>query len=334
MDNTEQQPTIKVYPFYIKTPVILLGLVTFFFILFILTDVLVPLAMSCLFAILLNPLVNRLQKKLPRGIAIAISLATGILFVAAIIYFLSHEIVAFSKSIPALKAKSLMFAGQLQHWVDDQFGIAIEKQLAMVKSAVQNGGVSFSATLGGMLGVACILVLMPIYMFLLLFYKPLILDFLFNVFSEKYSLRVAEILGEVKTAIQSYIIGLLIEMVIVSAMNSAALMILGVRSAILLGVIGGILNMIPYLGGLVAIALPLLMATITKDGYTTQLAILGAYLVIQFIDNNILVPKIVSSKVKINALVSIIIVLMGGRTVGAFRYVPFYSLHSHSQDHI
>lgn len=329
MENTDQEQPPKIYPFYIKTPVILLGLVTFFFILFVLIDVIVPLAMSSLFAILLNPLVNRLQRKLPRGVAIGIVLVSAILCLAGIIYVLSHEIAAFSKSIPALKAKSNMFAAQLQQWINDKFGIAIEKQVAMVKSAVENGGISFSGTLSGMLGVAGVLVLMPIYIFLLLFYKPLILDFLFNVFSEKYSLRVAEILGEVKSAIQSYIIGLLIEMVIVSAMNSAALLILGVRSAILLGVIGGILNMIPYLGGLVAIAIPLLMATITKDGYTTQLAILGSYLLIQFIDNNILVPKIVSSKVKINALVSIIIVLMGGALwglSGMFLSIPFIAI--------
>jgi predicted PurR-regulated permease PerM len=74
--------------------------------------------------------------------------------------------------------------------------------------------------------------------------------------------------------------------------------------------------MLPYIGGIIAIALPVLMATVTKDGYSTQVGIIIAYSIIQFIDNNVLVPRIVSSKVQINALFSIIVVLLGGAMWG------------------
>jgi predicted PurR-regulated permease PerM len=159
-----------------------------------------------------------------------------------------------------------------------------------------------------------------------LYYKPLILDFLFQVFKEEHSLRVAEILSETKAAVQSFMVGLLIETTIVCILNSGALLILDVPSAIVIGVIGGILNILPYIGGIVATALPVLMVTITKEGYTTQLLVIGAYLVIQFIDNNILVPRIVSKKVQINALISIVVVLLGGLlwgTPGMFLAIPF-----------
>ncbi|RYY37982.1 MAG: AI-2E family transporter, partial [Sphingobacteriaceae bacterium] len=88
-------------------------------------------------------------------------------------------------------------------------------------------------------------------------------------------------------------------------------------------------NLIPYLGGIIAIALPVLMATVTKDGFTTQLGVIGAYIFIQFIDNNILVPRIVSSKVQINALMSIIIVLLGNQLwgiPGMFLSIPFVAV--------
>lgn len=62
--------------------------------------------------------------------------------------------------------------------------------------------------------------------------------------------------------------------------------------------------------------MPLIIATITKDGFHTQFGIIVAYLVIQFIDNHFWVPYIVSSKVKINALISIIIVILGGTVWG------------------
>lgn len=327
--NLSSNGNKKEYPFYIKVVAILVGIVAIFYIFHVLADIFVPLAMSCLLATLLNPMTNRLEKKLPRGIAIFISLAIAILLISALVYFLSHEISAFSNSVPALKSRFFQFADDLQGWVNRTFGIATEKQTEMVKKVVSDGGMSVTATLNTLIGSVGVIILLPVYIFLILFYKPLILDFIFQVFSEKYSLRVAEILTETKTAIQSYVMGLLIEMVIVSAMNSAALLFLGVRSAILIGVIGGILNMIPYLGGIIAIALPVMMATITKDGYSTQLAIIIAYSIIQFIDNNILVPNIVSSKVKINALVSIVIVLMGGAlwgVSGMFLSIPFIAV--------
>jgi predicted PurR-regulated permease PerM len=152
---------------------------------------------------------------------------------------------------------------------------------------------------------------------------------LYESFAVKNSAQVADVLQQTKSAIQSYMIGLLIEALIVAILNSTALLILGVKYAILLGVIGALLNMLPYIGGIIASALPVLMATVTKEGYSSQLGIIIAYIIIQFIDNNFLVPKIVSSKVQINALVSILIVLLGGAlwgVAGMFLSIPFVAI--------
>ena len=329
MEENKITDESRPYPFYIKATVILFGLILFFFVLFTLREILIPVAFAFLIAILLNPLNNRLERKLPKTLAIFCTLFIAISVITGIFYFLSTQIASFSESIPALKAKSVSIINDLQQWMRFHFGMSIQKQAEMVKNALENRQVYVGQTLSAILGITSVLILIPIYVFFLLFYKTLILDFLFQVFSEKNSLRVAEILAETKVSVQSYVMGLLLETLIVSAMNSAALLAVGVRSAILIGVIGGILNMIPYLGGLVAIALPLLMATVTFDGYTTQLAILGAYLIIQFIDNNILMTRIVSSRVQINALVSIIVVLMGGAlwgVSGMFLSIPFVAI--------
>jgi predicted PurR-regulated permease PerM len=184
-------------------------------------------------------------------------------------------------------------------------------------------------TLNTVLGTLSIIFLIPVYVFMMLYYKELILNFLYEVFAEEHSQRVGEILKETKNAIQSYVVGLLIEMLFVAVLNSTALIILGVKYGILLGVIGAILNMLPYIGGIIAIGLPVLMATVTKDGYSTQLEIIVAYILIQFIDNNIIFPRFVSLKVKINALVSIIVVLMGNAlwgVSGMFLSIPFVAV--------
>lgn len=304
------------YPFYIKAPAVLLGLVLFVFILYILGEILVPLAFSVLIAILLNPLYVRLEKVMPKPLAILLAILIAIALVVGLLYFLSTQINTFLTSLPLLKKKLDVLLLQAGGWARTHFGLNAQKEVRELSGTISGGGTMLKDTLSTILGVISVLVLIPIYIFLLLFYKPLILDFLFQVFSEKHSLRVAEILSQTKSAVQSFMQGLMIETVIVCVLNSVALLLIGVPSAIVIGVIGGILNLLPYIGGVIAIALPVLMVTITQEGFTTQLIVIAAYSVIQFIDNNILVPRIVSSKVQINALVSIVAVLLGGALWG------------------
>jgi len=325
----EQRSDVRVYPFYVKATLILLGLFLFVQVLRVLADVLIPFAIAGLIAILLNPLNNRLERRLPRIIAILLSILIAIAIVGGILYFLSTQIAMFSENLPILKERFNEMVVELQIWIEAHFGLSAEKQMEMTKTADSGGQQLIRNTLGTILGTLGVIILIPIYVFLLLFYKPLILNFLYQIFLEKHSLRVAEILSQTKSAVQSYMVGLLMETAIVATLNSIALLIIGVPYAIVIGVIGGILNLVPYLGGLVAILLPVLMATITSEGFSMQLQVIVAYSIIQFIDNNILVPKIVSSKVQINALISILFVLLGGMLwglPGMFLAIPFIAV--------
>ncbi len=308
---------VKQYPFYIKSTVILLGIILLTYCLINLRDILVPVSFSVIFAILLNPLVNRFRKS---GISHVFSIIIAMLIAAVIffgiLYFLSSQIIGFGDDLPLIKSKFSSILNQLQLWVQIKFGMTIKKQVQFISDAVNNSKAIVGQTVGTAIGTLTVFFLLPVYIFLLLFYKTLILNFLYEVFSEENTKQVGDILTQTKTAIQSYMVGLLLEALIVAVLNSVALLILGVDYAILLGVIGAILNMIPYIGGIIAIALPILIATITKDGFSTQIGVIAAYSIIQFIDNNFLVPYIVSSKVKINALFSILVVFLGNALWG------------------
>jgi predicted PurR-regulated permease PerM len=320
----------KEYPFYIKSTVILFGLILLTYTLLNLRDILVPLAFAVIIGILLNPIVNRLQsKRIPKMVAIILAMLAALILITGIAFFLSTQIAQFSDTIPLLTKKSAELMAQLQTWLNQAFGISIQKQVQLINDALNGSKTLVGQTLGTAFGILGVVFLIPVYVFLFLWYKGLILNFLYEVFAEENSRKVADILSETKFAIQSYMVGLLIEAGIVAVLNSTALLILGVQYAILLGIIGALLNMIPYIGGLIAILLPILIATVTKDGYSTQLGILGAYALIQFIDNNFLVPNIVSSKVQINALVSILIVLLGGAlwgVAGMFLSIPIIAI--------
>jgi len=308
---------IKQYPFYLKATTILFGLSLFVMALYVLADLLVPISFSVLLAILLNPFYSRLRRwKIPKILAITLTLFTMIIFVVAVLYFLSSQMIQFGDTFPALKAKGGQIVLEIETWIQHTFGVSIQKQMLMLNDAANNSKGLVGQTIGSLFGLFSVLFLIPVYIFLLLLYKELILSFLYEIFSEENTSNVAEILNQTKVAIQSYIVGLLIEALIVAILNCSALFILDIKYALLLGIIGAILNMVPYIGGIIAVILPLLIATVTKDGYGTQIGIIVAYSVIQFIDNNILVPRIVSSKVQINAMVSIIVVLLVGTLWG------------------
>ena len=139
---------------------------------------------------------------------------------------------------------------------------------------------------------------------------------------------IADVLTKTKKLIQNYLVGLCFEAGIVAIMISIALMILGIDYAILLGIIGAMLNVIPYIGGITSALIPMVLALVTKEP-VYALYVLIAFAIIQFIDNNILVPKIVASQVKVNALISIIAVFIGGAiwgVAGMFVSLPMVAI--------
>jgi len=309
--------TEKSYPFYIKATVILIGLFYLVSIFSALSGILIPFVFAVLFSILLNPLYNRLLRfRLPRPIAVLLTVLFGVAFTTLVGYLLSSQIAQFGQSFPVLKVRFGLMTDHLEHWISGQFGISIQKQILFIKNAINSSQAAIGSVIGTLFGTLSLLLIIPIYVFMLLLYKNLIINFLYEVFSEEHSQRVGAILAQTKSAIQSYVVGLLIEMIIVSGLNSLALFIIGVKYAILLGVIGGIINILPYIGGFVAILLPVLIATVTKDGYSAQLEVIVSYLVIQFVDSNIIFPRFVSFKVQINALISLIAVFLGNAMWG------------------
>ena len=328
MDNA----SVKL-PVYLKIAQILMGIAILFFILYIGQDIIIPLVFAVMIAILLNPVILFLCRiKIPRVLAIILSLVITMLLIAALFYFFVTQVSLFSESFPMFKQKFLSLFNEGERWISKTFNVSKWKVDAWVtktrQEGMDNGTVVITTTVSTISGMLMTFIIMPVYVFMIIYYKPLLLEFFARLFPKDVHGTVVEVLTETKGLIQSYLIGLLVEAGLVALLNSAALMILGIQYAILLGVIGALLNVIPYIGGVVAVALPMLLALATKQPIDA-LYVLIAYLVVQFIDNNLFVPKIVASKVKINALVSIIVVLVGNAlwgVPGMFLSIPLTAI--------
>ena len=110
--------------------------------------------------------------------------------------------------------------------------------------------------------------------------------------------------------------GLLVEMAIVAIINSLGFILFGIKYAIFLGLLAALLNLIPYIGMLIASVFCALVTLSNSNKLSDVIAVLVILTVVQFFDNNLIMPKVVSSKVKINALITILGVLAGGLMAG------------------
>lgn len=282
-------------------------------------DILVPLAMSGLLAVLLRPVESWLTRLgLHKVLAISLALLLAIVVVSGLALVLSMQLSEFTDDIPKIRDNLNDSFHKLQRWVRQEYNVSYRQQNKYLQKAQAQTLSTLQSpdTLGVITGPLGTLTLVPIYVFLLLYYRAMLLQFVVVLFAEKHTDRVRVILGEIKSVIQSYMVGLLIETSCVAALNSLGLVILGVQYAILLGIMAAILNLIPYIGGLVAIVLTVLVTFSNNPDLTVILGVVGIFLLVQFIDNNVFVPLIVASKVRVNALVSIVGVLIGGALAG------------------
>ncbi len=321
-------------PFYAKASLLSVGIVAFVAILYVAQDIIVPLIFGTIIAVLLHPVVAFFErKKVNRIIAISIALLLAIILIAALAVLIFSQLSRFSESWPALVEKFTSLFNQTIHWAPGYFDISPDKinsWLSDTKDQIINSSsVVIGQTILSVGNTVVVLFVIPVYIFLILFYQPLLLDFIYKVFSSDKQSQVAEIVTQTKGVIQRYLIGLFIEMVLVAILNSIGLLILGIEYAFLIGIIGALLNLIPYIGGVIAVAIPIMIALVTKESPLFALYVTAIYIFIQLIDNNYIVPKIVASKVRINALVSIVVVLVGGAlwgVAGMFLSIPLVAI--------
>ena len=308
-----------VQPQYQKLSVILLGLVALFYTLSIAKSILVPLLFAMLLAMLLNPMVNFLSKGIPRILAITIAVLVAMLALIGLSYFIVSQAAHFSETLPELKEKLSGLGKDLGSWAQNAFNMkrgevndAVEK---VKDEGMAKGGALVGQTLTTVGTLFAFFFLLPVFTFLLLLYKRLLITFITKLFPPKNQEVLSDVLTQTKGVVQSYLVGLMFEAGIVTVLNWVGLLVIGVEYALLLAVIGAVLNLIPYIGMIIATTLPMIIALATLEP-TAALWVLALYAFVQFVDNNFIVPKVVASRVELNALVSILAVMTGGALWG------------------
>jgi predicted PurR-regulated permease PerM len=334
VSNGTNSVTLPRFPLYARVSLLLLGACAAVFMLFMGQQIILPLVFAAFIAVLLGPVVHSLSRHhIPRILAIALAVLLAFLVSAALIYFITSQVSSFAEASPGYKEKIDRLLNQTIAWVSTQTTIKPERLTSWVDTGqsevMKNMGAIMGQALSTVGGFVYGVVLVPVYVIMILWYQPLFREFLRRVFVRDKHSAVTEVVAETESMIQSYFVGLLLEFAIVATLDAVGLLVLGIDYAILLGIIGALLNVIPLVGGIATVALSMMMALITKDSPTYALLVLVMFVVIQFVDNHFIIPKVVASKVRLNALVSIIVVLAGGAVwgiPGMFLAIPLLAI--------
>ena len=308
-------------PITVRRAIELMGLYFLGLIIVLGKDIIAPLLMAFFISIVLLPIYRFFKRqKFPEALAIFFALMALIILIFLVGWFFSSQISRLVADFPQIKENVSTHLNTLSAWVNKKTNFSTERQLQLINEQSNQLLNSAGNLLGGaatsLTGIFIFVGLLPIYIFLMLFYKNLLIRFVFLWFPPKNHSKVEEVMRETEVIIKSYLVGLLIQVSYITILLGGILMIIGIKHALLIGVIFAILNLIPYVGALIGNIIGVLLTLTSSQELWPVFAVLISIAIVQFLDNNILMPRIVGSKVKINALASIVGVIVGGSMAG------------------
>jgi predicted PurR-regulated permease PerM len=293
----------------------------------------IPLSFSILIAFILYPICKWLEQKgINKNIAIFLSIFGVLSLFGALAYLFFLQIAAFSSEWQLFKIKLLETTAQLSNFLSEQFNLSNEKQMNFVQNTIDNSGsqaiVLIQNTFYSLSESFFYLLIIPVYSILILYYRQLLVDVLYHLFPSENKEIIREILIETIHAYYNFIKGMLIVYLIVGVLNSIGLLIIGVPHPFLFGFIASILTFIPYVGILISALLPIAISWITYNSIWYPLGVVLVFSIVQLLEAYIIFPLAVGSRLKINSLVIIVVIIIGGILWGAAGMILFIPLVS------
>ncbi|WP_448701123.1 AI-2E family transporter [Mucilaginibacter sp. AW1-3] len=300
-------------PHYAKVAFVLVILISVGYICVLGKDVMAPLVFSFLFAMLLLPVARFFENKcrLPRGVAAMLSVILFTAFIALIIYLIAVQVGTLYDDWPQIKVQISHSIDELHRWTVNKFHFQWNAQmLALSKQVNAQAAPVIGTTLIGVTSMVLFLVFIFIDTFFILFYRKVLISFLLKVFSGDREVLVFDVAEQIQFIMKKYISGLFLEMLCVFAIVFGLLSLLGVKYALLLALLTAIFNLIPYVGIFSATAICAVLTLGTLNPAKAA-EVAASIIAVHLIDSNIIMPRIVGSKVKLNALIVVLGVVVG-----------------------
>ena len=295
-------------------------------------NILIPLSFSLLISFILYPVCKWLEKKgVSKTGAIAISLFGLTILIVSVFYLLFLQIASFSNEWQSLSIKLTETASQLGVYIEEQFGMNSEKQLGFIKNFTSNFEIMslLKNATSSLTATAFNLILFPVFSALLLYHRHLLAVVLYQLFPSYKKETIHEILIETIHEYYNFIKGMGLVYLIVGLLNSIGLLIIGVPHPFLFGFIASILTFIPYVGIIISSLLPITVSWVTFNSIWYPIGVVLVFTIVQLLEAYIIFPMAVGNRLKINTLVIIVVIILGGiiwGAVGMILFIPFTSI--------
>lgn len=296
---------------------VLLAIALIVMFMYVLQPVLVPLVIACLLAFLLFPAYKKLTSwRFPNILAAGICVLFSVMLGLGVAAILVWQCTGFANDFDLIKKNVASNTSELIGWIEQTTHYSKNEQMAMLQKRMGDAvgnftGYAFSAV-NTLLNIMLNATLIAIYTFLLLIYHKKFNRILALLVTEKDKQdHIREVILAISQVGKFFLKGTLMDVVIISVLSAIGFLIIGLKQAIFLGILLAVLNIIPYVGATLGAVIPLLVGLVYNNDWKIGLLAVAVCLVVQFIDNNFVMPKVVGNSVSINPLFSTLALIAG-----------------------
>lgn len=319
---------------YITYTWVLAGFILTVYAMTVAKTVLLPMLFALLFSILLAPACDWMERlRIPRVFSTALVILGVGLVIGGLLFLFYQQILLFIEDLDMMENRLRTLIGGLEDvmagwlgpgWIGD-FDSLEDRLFSLLRDNLT----SLTQGLAGAASIVTSAFLIPVYLFLILMFRNFLQEFLLQLFGrddDERLQRATRIFTRVGEVIQYYIVGVGLVILILAALYTSMLWLLGIRHAIFFGVFAGMLNIIPFIGPLFGSILPVLYALAMMDSWIYPVVIIAGFYLVQLLEGNFFTPVIVGSRVSMNALVTLMLLLIGAKIWGLAGMILFIPL--------
>lgn len=297
--------------------------------LWLVRDILAILFVSLIFASAVDTWIDKLQRyRIPRAIGILLIyiIALGILsgVIILIIPAISGQVLEIAKRFPTYYDKVVTGFVSLREYSDAHgFDADIQQGLQHLNSKITSNIGSVFTTITSIFGGIVSFFVVLVITFYMVVQENAIKKIVRQVAPDRYQPYISQVINRIQRKVGAWLQGQLILCVFVGLITFIGLSILRVKYALILSLIAGVMEFVPFLGPILG-AIPAVFLVFFQSPIKALLVI-GLYILIQQIENNILVPKVMQKAVGLNPIISITVLMIGAKVagiVGALLAIP------------
>ena len=302
----------------------------------------IPLFYGLFIAIILYPVCKWLERNhFSKGIAVATSLSLLVLLFILLVWIVVLQVNAFMEDFPALKEKISPAIADLKAWLDANMNVSPGQVdiwwRNMGARITDNPGILLTGSFHKVTSGLFMLFIIPVFAALFLYNRSDFILFIEKLAGDKFNAQAHVVLDNTMSTYFHFIKGMIWVYIIVGILNSIGLLALGIRHAFLFGFLTAVMTIIPYIGIFISALLPISVAWITKDSIWYPVAVAGVFIVVQYLEANIIFPKVVATELNVSTWATLVAIIAGGilwGMSGMILFIPLVGIFKMITDYI